>query len=233
MIKDFGTIKERVGSDGQMKFGQCQMYLHSLKEPMCCEEGHVFCRECGFDNILKQRKENEVAQKRYDAYQERKKFQEEKLAKEEEEKKKRNFEQLETEFDPTLRKKFIVDAKQKEIDRAQQEIDILKNAPAKFKAQSNTEIIKTSFWVASSLEDEVEEIPQKPDGKLKCPVTHSHPIKPVKLHKLDIKEIPNEGPICHACRKKLNYQVKIFKKKAIIFLVFECLSISREKFYLK
>ena len=44
---------------------------------------------------------------------------------------------METEFDPGLRKKFVVEAKSREVDAAQVEIGKVKNAPNILKGQSN------------------------------------------------------------------------------------------------
>jgi nitric oxide synthase-interacting protein len=54
-VTDYGTQKQRLGVDSQKKFGLCSIYLHELNEPMCCERGHVFCRDCGLTHIMRQK----------------------------------------------------------------------------------------------------------------------------------------------------------------------------------
>jgi len=53
----YGTKNIRVGSDSQLKFGNCALCLHFAQEPMATPSGHIYCRECILEYILKKTKE--------------------------------------------------------------------------------------------------------------------------------------------------------------------------------
>lgn len=52
----FGTQKERVGKDSIKPFDVCCLCLQELKDPLCCQKGHLFCRECIYSSLLSQKK---------------------------------------------------------------------------------------------------------------------------------------------------------------------------------
>lgn len=72
----FGTNKARIGKDSQKRFDQCELCLNRVPDgsgpmwskssaPVVCKEGHIFCRECIIENMMKQKKDNDRAQKLY------------------------------------------------------------------------------------------------------------------------------------------------------------------------
>lgn len=57
MLKDeYGTNKKRIGQDSQRSFEQCNLCLQTVKDPMVCGKGHLFCKTCILDNLLAQKK---------------------------------------------------------------------------------------------------------------------------------------------------------------------------------
>lgn len=57
MLKnEYGTNKIRLGQDSQRNFEQCHLCLHEVKNPVTCEKGHIFCRDCIMENMLTQKK---------------------------------------------------------------------------------------------------------------------------------------------------------------------------------
>lgn len=56
----YGTQKVRLGQDSQRRFEQCNLCLQTAKNPVICEKGHLFCRECITDNLLCQKKSLEL-----------------------------------------------------------------------------------------------------------------------------------------------------------------------------
>lgn len=52
----YGTQKERLGKDSIKPFDACSLCLKPFINPMCCQKGHVFCKECIFECLLSQKK---------------------------------------------------------------------------------------------------------------------------------------------------------------------------------
>eukprot|EP01083_Nonionella_stella_P140570 431291_1 len=52
--KFYGTQKQRVGAGGVKDFDACSVCLKQATQPLSCPKGHMFCRECIFNNLLEQ-----------------------------------------------------------------------------------------------------------------------------------------------------------------------------------
>jgi nitric oxide synthase-interacting protein len=53
----YGTQKERLGRDSIKPFDSCSLCLKPLIDPMSCQKGHVFCKECILQCLLAQKKD--------------------------------------------------------------------------------------------------------------------------------------------------------------------------------
>jgi hypothetical protein len=53
----YGTQKERLGKDSIKPFDACSLCLKSLIDPMSCQKGHLFCKECILECLLSQKKD--------------------------------------------------------------------------------------------------------------------------------------------------------------------------------
>ncbi|KAF9626256.1 hypothetical protein IFM89_031648 [Coptis chinensis] len=53
----YGTQKERLGRDSIKPFDACCLCLKPLIDPLCCQKGHVFCKECILECLLSQKKD--------------------------------------------------------------------------------------------------------------------------------------------------------------------------------
>ncbi|XP_071716918.1 E3 ubiquitin-protein ligase CSU1 [Rutidosis leptorrhynchoides] len=53
----YGTQKERLGKDSIKPFDTCSLCLKPFIDPLCCQKGHVFCKECIFECLLSQKKD--------------------------------------------------------------------------------------------------------------------------------------------------------------------------------
>ena len=61
MLKDlneWGEIETRLGVDSQKKFEQCPLCLNILTNPVSCQKGHLFCKECLLKDLLFQKKKS-------------------------------------------------------------------------------------------------------------------------------------------------------------------------------
>lgn len=52
-----GTKQMIVGKDSIKNFDDCTICLNPAVSPVCCTKGHIFCKECAYQNILHQKKE--------------------------------------------------------------------------------------------------------------------------------------------------------------------------------
>ncbi|KAL1918400.1 uncharacterized protein VTP21DRAFT_3060 [Calcarisporiella thermophila] len=53
---EYGTKKQRLGRESLRNFDACFLCLQRARDPVCCTEGHLACRECAYENILAQKK---------------------------------------------------------------------------------------------------------------------------------------------------------------------------------
>ncbi|KAL5697554.1 E3 ubiquitin-protein ligase csu1 [Ranunculus cassubicifolius] len=53
----YGTQRERLGKDSIKPFDACSLCLKPFIDPLCCQKGHVFCKECILECLLSQKKD--------------------------------------------------------------------------------------------------------------------------------------------------------------------------------
>ena len=70
-LKEYGTQSRRLGKDSFTNFDCCSLCLKTLRDPQSCQKGHLFCKECIFENMLAQRKTIKREKKLYCQYLER------------------------------------------------------------------------------------------------------------------------------------------------------------------
>ncbi|RHZ88128.1 hypothetical protein Glove_26g111 [Diversispora epigaea] len=54
---EYGTKKQRLGRESMREYDACYLCLQRARDPVCCSNGHLYCRECILENILAQKKE--------------------------------------------------------------------------------------------------------------------------------------------------------------------------------
>lgn len=80
----YGTQKERLGKDSIKPFDACCLCLKPFIDPLCCQKGHVFCKECILECLLSQKKDIQrkmaahAAQKKQEKEEEEERMMEEK-----------------------------------------------------------------------------------------------------------------------------------------------------------
>ncbi|KAI0027872.1 hypothetical protein K488DRAFT_60244 [Vararia minispora EC-137] len=52
----YGTKRQRLGADSLRPFDACVLCLQRARTPVACAEGHLFCKECVYADLLEQRK---------------------------------------------------------------------------------------------------------------------------------------------------------------------------------
>ncbi|XP_010927798.1 E3 ubiquitin-protein ligase CSU1 [Elaeis guineensis] len=53
----YGTQREGLGKDSIKPFDSCCLCLKPFIDPLCCQKGHVFCKECILECLLPQKKD--------------------------------------------------------------------------------------------------------------------------------------------------------------------------------
>ncbi|KAJ1988060.1 hypothetical protein H4R33_002590 [Dimargaris cristalligena] len=67
-MTNYGTKKQRLGTEGKRAFDACYLCQRRARDPLCCPDGgHLACKECFYEHILTQKQEIARQQRRYDA----------------------------------------------------------------------------------------------------------------------------------------------------------------------
>ncbi|KAF9011727.1 hypothetical protein BDQ17DRAFT_1387344 [Cyathus striatus] len=54
---DYGTKRQRLGNESMRRFDACALCLNRARDPVACHEGHLFCKECVYTDLLTQKKD--------------------------------------------------------------------------------------------------------------------------------------------------------------------------------
>ncbi|KAI9597897.1 hypothetical protein BDF19DRAFT_432984 [Syncephalis fuscata] len=53
----YGTQRKRIGRDSMRDYDACFLCLQTARDPLCCPQGHLACKECFYENILAQKRD--------------------------------------------------------------------------------------------------------------------------------------------------------------------------------
>eukprot|EP00921_Rhytidocystis_pertsovi_P017191 GHVQ01027014.1.p1 GENE.GHVQ01027014.1~~GHVQ01027014.1.p1 ORF type:complete len:272 (-),score=37.72 GHVQ01027014.1:383-1198(-) len=95
LMKDVGTLKERLGGESQKRFEDCWLCLSTALKPVCSPRGFIFCRSCIVLNFAQQKNKFDLADKTWNATQQEKLKEEDKLRMAEKDKIIKDFKQTE------------------------------------------------------------------------------------------------------------------------------------------
>ncbi|ETW77515.1 hypothetical protein HETIRDRAFT_480192 [Heterobasidion irregulare TC 32-1] len=48
---DYGTKRQRLGNESMRRFDACALCLQRARDPVACNEGHLFCKECIYTDL--------------------------------------------------------------------------------------------------------------------------------------------------------------------------------------
>ncbi|XP_006459905.1 hypothetical protein AGABI2DRAFT_219326 [Agaricus bisporus var. bisporus H97] len=65
---EYGTQKQRLGNESMRQFDACTLCLNRARETLACEEGHLFCKECIYTDLLTQKKDIKRQKEKLDAW---------------------------------------------------------------------------------------------------------------------------------------------------------------------
>ncbi|KAJ3554043.1 hypothetical protein NM688_g3310 [Phlebia brevispora] len=51
---DYGTKRQRLGNESMRRFDACALCLQRAREPVACNHGHIFCKECVYTDLVSQ-----------------------------------------------------------------------------------------------------------------------------------------------------------------------------------
>ncbi|KAI8989019.1 hypothetical protein BD414DRAFT_322880 [Trametes punicea] len=51
---DYGTKRQRLGHESMRRFDACALCLQRARDPVACQKGHLFCRECVLTDLVTQ-----------------------------------------------------------------------------------------------------------------------------------------------------------------------------------
>ncbi|EGO01162.1 hypothetical protein SERLA73DRAFT_179260 [Serpula lacrymans var. lacrymans S7.3] len=54
---NYGTKRQRLGNESMRTFDACALCLQRAREPLACNHGHLFCKECVYTDLLTQKKD--------------------------------------------------------------------------------------------------------------------------------------------------------------------------------
>ena len=49
--KEYGSKRQRLGNESMRRFDACALCLNSARDPVACNEGHLFCKECAYTDL--------------------------------------------------------------------------------------------------------------------------------------------------------------------------------------
>ncbi|KAK8814383.1 hypothetical protein WA158_008245 [Blastocystis sp. Blastoise] len=219
--KSLGTETVTYGSDYAKPFDFCSICLHRVVNPMACDEGHIFCKECIYKYILSKKQDYEVALRLWEADN----------VKREQEEKERELEKQQNILkdidsatsglvtDPLLNRQKVLSKEQKEILEQKRVIEKLSS---KVDIRTDEEkSLKNIYWVNTP---EIEVKHPKPDSTIFCP-NENHPIKLKLLTPIHFEEAEENGKKifrCPACLKQFTHQKIILIKECGHCLCMDC-----------
>jgi nitric oxide synthase-interacting protein len=51
IAKSEDQFQQRLGNESMRRFDACALCLNSAREPLACNEGHLFCKECVYTDL--------------------------------------------------------------------------------------------------------------------------------------------------------------------------------------
>lgn len=159
----YGSKQLRLGKDSVKEFDCCCLTLQPCRNPVVTKEGYLYDKEAIISYILQKKKEIARKQKEYEKQKTKAKAEEEEIRKLEEAEKVKNFSNRTLEA-PSLKTPQPGTSNSKSVSNMQDGKN--KQLP--------------SFWIPSLTPDAKPKTDDKPDDKVRCPMSG----KPIKLKDL-------------------------------------------------
>mmetsp|Transcript_26865 Transcript_26865/g.37842 ORF Transcript_26865/g.37842 Transcript_26865/m.37842 type:complete len:294 (-) Transcript_26865:1291-2172(-) len=202
----YGTVTERIGRDSIKDFDCCSLCIHPAIDPMCCNKGHLFCKECIYGYMLNQKKENARMLEKWEE-------QERKLQEEREQKELEDREREIHEFDKSVHGLLpVTNASSTQIIQHQDKTNNNNNNVTR-KEDPRKGLKLNSFWVPSLTPEAQPSVLKKPSTEIKCPegdhVLRLKQLTAIMYSENKDKEAAQEGKYrCGSCFKTLSNAVR-------------------------
>ncbi|OMJ75149.1 hypothetical protein SteCoe_25770 [Stentor coeruleus] len=215
MIKDWGTIKQRLGAESFREANACCLCLKAASNPMACSKGHLFCKECIYTNVLTQK--STYKQELLNWKLSQKKQNNNSIV---EDQKKLRFEAAENGLlGQESWEKFENDRKytlMSEEKRVQAKAKAYLQSKEK-RLASKQELIEKSFWVPEKTPDEDKVEVKKPMKTLKCPEgNHEISIKTLKTIRVEV-DPKTSLFLCCSCFNPFTHQCALLMPCGHVF----------------
>jgi len=216
----YGTQKQRVGKDSLKHFDSCCLCLQPVVDPLCCLQGHLFCKECIYECLLAQQKDIKRQKKLWEAQQQELKEQAETTRHNAKEAEIAAFDRVECGLLPQVHQVFRPAPEDNKLATPAMpapapgsEVKMIEyHGPAVIDAEKPEEKPQLrSFWVPSLTPSAANKLIEKPKKDTYC-TEGNHPIRlkqliPVKFiianKEDDTKCIRNGRYCCPVCRREL------------------------------
>lgn len=140
----WNTSTARLNRDSFLPFGSCSLCLNAAREPVSCQRGDVFCRECALANILSQKKELKRAEKKRKEREEEDSRRREEREGEEKERSVRDFEMTQAGFKVAGLKNEEEAEDAKKDEGPKKEVKLLEGAPSTETAEKDGKEVTTN-----------------------------------------------------------------------------------------
>ena len=229
MIKDWGTVRQRLGAESFKKLDQCFLCLGEVVSPVVCPKGHLFCAECIVRNFGEQREANRRLMARWQQQQDTGVAKGVEARETEQEKAESAF-RVQHEHIPSSgewdrfedeRRYGMMTEEEQLLARARD--NLREKRTIGEEAMRKEEMIKKSFWVPE-VAPTTEEAPiEKPDMHTVCPVPPKHHCKGKKLITVVmLTDAASHSPQCWVCLKVLTHHSAYVLRRCGHLLCTEC-----------
>jgi len=253
----YGTQKQRLGKDSQKHFDSCSLCLQPVIDPLSCHKGHIFCKECIYENLLSQKKDIKRQKKLYEAQQQQFREQGEAEEKKRKEAEIQAFDKIETGLLPQKHNVFrplnedgststtVTPAPSSSnalalIDNNKKSTGNNGNSAPVFQDEEKPKL--QAYWVPSLTPSATDKPIEAPPKEPRC-TEGNHPLKlkqlvivrftpnSTKTEQEDPKHVYNARYCCPVCRRTLTDSVKavIFKSCGHVQCLSCCEKFSNDK----
>ncbi len=201
----YGTKRQRVGKESFRNPDDCNLCLERARQPICCPNGHLFCKECIMANLLAQKQDILRMKKQHNAREQKElrvkegqnlNIQEESVA---------QFEKMQSGQHDTMKSKELFKKRK------------LENGVGNDKADVQ---IANSYWIPAYTPETNNAAPEVTKLNPICPASDEDAIHILKLKALidvsffdDIDGDSSGGrKACPCCSRSITVGVKIYRK---------------------
>ena len=208
-LKEYGTLKQRIGQDSQRKFEMCHLCLHKVENPKSCEEGHIFCNDCIVEYLVNEKKR---LKKLVEEYEDKIKAVESKKG-EETQRNKEKFISDNEKIDKVTKNSKNMPRGINDPTEEEEIINKIKSSQMNTLMTEKSELIRENFWIPETNRKPEDILGERPSDKILCPASRNHPISYKKIYKAQFCEDTEKNFVCYSCKKEMKFQKVLMGRK--------------------